>query len=593
MKQLAALSRTCYDSRLRREVDELFPFAILNNDIEQEKSTAELDGQFVHSQLLVDCLQTMKSTSKEIDEFVQFCRDHNDCKDNETYLKLLEEFRKEYSSDKSLWWYTRDSFVYRMLNKALREQNIDVLFAFRFLIRDLAQQLRANQLLASGSVYRGQSLSKYELNRLKESSGKLISINSFLSTTLYREVATIFLRREPDLEQVLFKIDFDPMIDGVKPFADITLISDFPQEGEMLFMLGSIFRIDGVHEGEDGIWTIQLNLCGDNDQDLKPIFQYLRQESNRCELDLLAFGNVLHDMCEFEQAKIYYNRCLKLLPSNDHVWKAYCYYLQALIATENGENECALHLFKESLFIRARILHPLDPSLGDTYSAIARVYYINCDFEKALEFYKNALFIFHQAFGEDGLASAMTNTNMGVTCKAQQKYSQARDYQEKALAIRQKHLPLGHFRFGTSYNNIGEVYQGLKQYETAMKYYDLAFEVYKKSLPLRHVDHAILLVNKALIYEKMVNLQEALSFHKKALGICCYIWRKENSQLQRIKCIIENTEYTKTMNLFESLETIWIELFRPFKCIASLDPRTLYRETHQLCTKNDNRHNSH
>jgi len=54
------------------------------SDIEQDKSTAELDGQFVHSQLLIDSLQNMKSTSEKIEEFVQFFRD---CKDNKTCLQ--------------------------------------------------------------------------------------------------------------------------------------------------------------------------------------------------------------------------------------------------------------------------------------------------------------------------------------------------------------------------------------------------------------------------------------------------------------------------------------------------------------------------
>ena len=555
----------------------------MDNHSEQDKSTVDLDGEFVHSQLLIDCLQTMNSTSKEVEEFVQFCQNHKDCKDTQDYLKILEEFQNEYSSDKSLWWYTRESFVYRMLNKALRAQNIDVLFTFRFFICDLAQQLKANQWSPTGSVYRGQSVSKDELRRMKQSVGKLISINSFLSTTIYRDVAVSFINNRPHFEKVLFQIDFHSIMDAIKPFANITLISEFPQEGEILFMLGSIFQIHSVDCDENGIWTVQLNLCNDNDPVLKSIFYYLRQESQRCEIDLLAFGNVLNDMGEYEQAKNYYERCLNLLPPDDCMWRPYCYYLLGLIDTVNGENEHALHLFEKSLDIRTQTLHPSDPSLADTYIAIARVYYINCNFDQALELYNRALTIFHRTFGEDDLTSAMTYTNMGVVCKAQQKYVEALNYHRKALAIREKHLPPDHFRFGTSYNNMGEVYQGLEQYDTAMKYYESASEVYKKSLPSKHVDTAILLVNKGLLYETINDLQKALSFHRKAFRICRYRWSPKNPDLMQIKHILENAEHTIDMNLSESLGTIWIKLFRPFKCIASLDPRTEYRKVHKLC----------
>ena len=554
----------------------------MNDDLEQDKSTAELDGQFVHAQLLIDCLQKMKSGPKEIKEFVQFCQDQKDCKDNKKHLELLEEFQNEYSSEKSVWWYTRDSLVYRMLNKALRVQNIDILFHLRFFIRDLAEQLKVNQLPCSGAVYRGQSLSKDELKRLKQSVGKLISVNSFLSTTLYPDIAKMYAGGTSDLETVMFKINFNPMIDEIKPFADITLISQFPQEGEILFMLGSIFQIDSVSRSKDDIWIIQFTLCNYHDEGLKSIVHYLRKESNRCELDLLAFGNVLHDMGKFEQASSYYNRCLKLLRPDDHTWTAYCYYLLGLVATVNGEDKCALDLFDKSLSIRKQALQSSDPSLADTFTAIARVHYTNCNFGRALKFYKDALAIFQEAFGADDLTSAMTYTNMGVVCKAQQKYSEALDYHLKAFEIRKRHLPSNHFRFGTSYNNMGEVYQGLGQYDIALRYYELADEVYKKSLPSQHVDVAILLLNKGSIYEKKTDLLEALSLYKKACRICRSIWSVKNPQLVQIEQVIENGEKINEVSLCDSSGTIWIRLFRPFKCIASLDPRTSYRESHQL-----------
>ncbi|UJR11993.1 hypothetical protein I4U23_016171 [Adineta vaga] len=582
IRQLIASDRRHNDRRERRrtgeEADEQFTFSIFNNELDEDKSTAELDGQFVHSQLLIDCLQRMKSTSKEIEQFASFCRKHKECEKDTRYLKILDEFVSDYSMENSLWWYTRDSFVYRMLNKALRVQHIDMLFLFRFFIRDLAQQLKENQWLLPGSVYRGQSLSKLELQKLQQSVGKLISINSFLSTTLYREVASIYLGDIPDFEKVLFKIDFNPFVDGIKPFADITFYSEFPQEGEILFMLGSVFLIEDVYCDETNTWIVQLNLCSDHDQVLKSIFQFLRKEASRCDFDLLAFGNVLHDMGQFEQANSYYNRCLQLLPSNDQTWKPYCYYLLGLIATENGRNEGALHLFDKSLSIRTKTLKPSDPSIADTINAIARVYFINGKLEQAFELYKKALDIFHKAFGEDDLTSAMTYTNMGVVCRAQEKYSEALDYHLKALDIRKRHLPSDHFRFGTSYNNIGEVYHGLGQYDIALTHYESACNVYKTSLPSRHVAIAILLINKSRIYEQQNDFQEILSCYKKAFTICRCIWPEKNHYLTEIKSIIDKAENTQEMQLLKSSGTLWFKLLLPFKCIASLDPRSAYRE---------------
>jgi hypothetical protein len=70
-----------------------------------------------------------------------------------------------------------------MLNKALRKQNIDILFLFRFFIRDIHRKLKQNQYQYSIRFYRGQMLSNDELNNLRKSIGEFISINSFFSTT--------------------------------------------------------------------------------------------------------------------------------------------------------------------------------------------------------------------------------------------------------------------------------------------------------------------------------------------------------------------------------------------------------------------------
>lgn len=54
-----------------------------------------------------------------------------------TELKNIETFRSSYTFDIAIEWYTVDSFVHKLVNKALRTENIDLLYAFRFFIGDL------------------------------------------------------------------------------------------------------------------------------------------------------------------------------------------------------------------------------------------------------------------------------------------------------------------------------------------------------------------------------------------------------------------------------------------------------------------------
>jgi hypothetical protein len=153
----------------------------------EDRTATELNGHFLHSQLLIDCLIRMETSLNEELELIIFCKQHY--KNNAGELGIIEEFERDYSSNRSVWWYTRESFVYRLLNKALRVQDIDLLYLFLFFIRDLGQELENNKCSLRISTYRGQKMSKGEIEILYNSRGEFISINSFLSTSLNRKQA--------------------------------------------------------------------------------------------------------------------------------------------------------------------------------------------------------------------------------------------------------------------------------------------------------------------------------------------------------------------------------------------------------------------
>ncbi|CAF1200358.1 unnamed protein product [Didymodactylos carnosus] len=212
----------------------------------------------------------MKSSKIDKDELILMCQ--KEYKDNKAELKILREVEKDYVADQSLWWYTQESFLYRLMNKALRVQNIDLLFLFRFFMRDIRKQLEQHRCSSSVRLYHDQLISNEELQTPKDSIGQLISVNSFLSTSISRQLALSFLELSTisdDLQRVLFEIDADPRLSGIKQFANITSFSYFPGEDEVLMMSGSIFRLVNIHRDDGRVWIIQMTLCDDNDHDLK------------------------------------------------------------------------------------------------------------------------------------------------------------------------------------------------------------------------------------------------------------------------------------------------------------------------------------
>jgi hypothetical protein len=146
------------------------------------------------------------------------------------------------------------------LNKAIRTENWDMLFAVRFFIADIHRQLvRLHQAycsmlrsshISSLTVYRGQRMTSEELELLKASSvgsDGIVRINSFLSTTLDRNVALMYAgdgsEREVMGESVLFEIKIDLQSSTNHPFADIREFSHFKDEQEILFSLVPMFTI--------------------------------------------------------------------------------------------------------------------------------------------------------------------------------------------------------------------------------------------------------------------------------------------------------------------------------------------------------------
>ncbi|CAF3550380.1 unnamed protein product [Rotaria sp. Silwood1] len=501
------------DRERRKKGDEPILFTI------QGQSTNELNGQFVHSQIFIDVLLRIKSTPADKEEFISRC--NTIYKGNDSELKIVKEFSRKYTPDKALWWYTRESFLYRMLNKALRVQNTDLLFLFRFFIVDLQQQLNNNRCSSPVTLYRGQMMSKDELKILRNSKDKFISINSFFSTSTERFVALRFLDSSADeLKQVLFEIHANPSV-TTKPFADITKLSYFTNEKEILVMLGSIFRIDDVRADDNDVNIIQMTLCSDDDHDLKAIFEHMKNEHGGGEKNLLSFGNVLADMGKFDEAEKYCFRLLDQLPP-DEPDIARCYHGLGNVTDEKGDYDSSLEWHEKSLKMRIKALKPDHPHLAPSYISIGCDHFNKSDYPKALESYNTALEIIKKAFGESHPDIAMCLNNIGCVYERQKNYSKALECHQQALDIRLDYLPKDHPEVAQSHHNMGNIYRCQGEYDLALQHYNESLEIKTKSLPPEHRDIALTLENIGNIYKDKKEYHRALEYYKKAEHIYCH-----------------------------------------------------------------------
>jgi len=492
-------------------------FYSASDDADQDQSTTELNGHFVQFLLLIDVLLRMKSVESDKKQLISLFQEMYE---DEEDINTIDEFENDYSPEDALLWYSRNTFLYGMLNKALRTQDIDKLFLFRFFIRDIYEQLKENQCSSAVRVYRGQRLSKGEVNNLQKSIDDFISINSFFSTSTDRDKALKFIP-EPDipdgLERVLFVIDAHPCVVTTKPFADISSYSAFREEFEILFMIGSIFRIEDVRQDDDEIWIIQMRLCSDDHHHLKELFVHMKKtyaDSNK-EITLLSFGRVLHQMGKFDLAEKIYERLLKELPSNDPSCSD-LYYSLGVVTMNKGDYNTCVQWFEKTLKIKFQT----DPSdyiyIGGIYNAIGEAYRNREDYKQALESFNRAVKLFEKAHAENHLDMAYFYNNIGLVYQEKEEYSEALNYYEKSLAIKGKHLPPTHPSISTAHNNIGLIHYSLRYYDDALDHYKQSLDIQLKSLPSQHPDIAMSYENMGRVYEEMGDWKQALTCFKNA-----------------------------------------------------------------------------
>ncbi|CAF4702692.1 unnamed protein product, partial [Rotaria socialis] len=301
------------DHRIQKIVEEPLSINIFTTG---GSSTTGVNGQFVFSQILIDCLLRLKTTKVDKKELIDHCKQQY--QGNSDELSNLREFAEDYSPEKALRWYTRESFFYKTLNAALRNQNIHIIFLFREFISDIHRQLKANQADVTLRVYRSQMISSNELETLRQSCDQFISINSFFSTSIDKKQALSFLNScdvGDNIEQVLFEIDANPALVTSKPFADVSSYSEFADESEVLFMLGSIFRLQNVKRSSDSrVWIVRMTLCSDDEHDLKKVLIYMKQQLGSGETDLETFGKLLWEMGKLDLAEKYFIRFLEQIP---------------------------------------------------------------------------------------------------------------------------------------------------------------------------------------------------------------------------------------------------------------------------------------
>ncbi|CAF1440001.1 unnamed protein product [Adineta steineri] len=495
------------------------------NEMASADNLNQLEPTFMYTQLFKEILLDMEYGDNAIKDLVILCRELYP--DNKGELKIINEFERDYDPEKAIWWYTRECFTYKMLNRALRIMDADIIITMGFFLRDVhqqIQQLHQQQVSTydgkSFKVYRGQGLMKSDFEKLQKAEGGLMSFNNFLSTSINEKVSISFAQdasTKPDMVGIFFIMSIDPCLKAA-PFASIQEVSYFKGEEEILFSMHTVFRVNTIKQigNKNQVYQVELELTSDDDQQLRLLTDRIRKETGGSGWQRI--GILLIKTGQFNKAEELYNVLLEQTSNESE--KAIYYNQLGYIKNDQGDYEKAIWYHKQGLEIRKQTLPSYHRDLATSYSNIGSVYHKMGEYLEAISFYEKDLEICQKTLPADHPDLAASYSNIGSAYHSMGDYSKALPFYEKSLEIQQKTLPSNHPDLATSYNNIGSVYDSMKKYSKALSFYEKGREIRERTLPSDHPDLASSYNNIGSVYSSMEDYSKALSFYEKTVEIC-------------------------------------------------------------------------
>ena len=306
-------------------------------------------------------------------------------KNNKNELSKIADFDENCSKEDILTWYTKDSFLYRLLNKAFRTRNVDSICRFQYFLihlhekfRELSKQPREEYPL---TVYRGQIINHNDLNRLKSNVGRFISMNTIISTSRREDVARSFMLDAAN--SVLFKIKIQDTANcKFRPFIDISKFSSIPDEEEILFFVGAIFSIDSVRqESNSSTWMVELTLNSLISDHIEAFISDFQKHID----DIKSKHYLFMRTDDFRMIKQYYDMLTKEEFSLNNSPISMIYIYIAFVFSNLGCYEKAIELYKRYLLMSNTSIN--SPQSKVIHIIIGYLYYHLSEYDHAFIYY--------------------------------------------------------------------------------------------------------------------------------------------------------------------------------------------------------------
>lgn len=501
------------------EQDSLGMSIIPSNYLQQ--NIKQMNSLFLYWFLVKQTIIDMKYDAEAYKTLAEFCRSHY--ADNSKELKIIDEFENSYQDHTPIWWYTRQCFLFFMLNRALQTQDIEVIIKMGPFIQDLHRQIEEIQPIDASltTLYRSQCTTIEDFEKMKTTQGSLLSFHNFMLADSNYKTALDDVRRARDNVNaipLLFRIELESTQNSTC-FTSIknSSYSD-KHENYFLFSMHSIFRIVEIKQIEDQIWQITLKIINQDDKQLTHIKELI-QENTRDVKEWYKLAKLMTMLREFDHAKEIYHVLTNLVPEKEPLKVCHIYNELGLISDELGDFRLALTFYQKALELQQKTCRVNHHLLSVAYNNIGEVQRQLGDYFKALSYHQKTLSIKQKILSPQDLSLATTYNNLGLANQSLGEYSTALEFYEKSLEIKRKTLPVNHIDFVITYNNMGELQREMGKFSSALKYLDKVLQIRLKNCPPDDPSLAITYNNIGLIHREMGDFSQSITYLKKSLEI--------------------------------------------------------------------------
>ncbi|UJR38789.1 hypothetical protein I4U23_031454 [Adineta vaga] len=452
-------------------------------------------GPFLWCHVFKIMIMAMPKTLDALQEMIDECRSYYEGNPNE--LNNIDKFERTYQSKDAINWYTRPTFLYRLVNRALRTEDITAMYIFRYFIADLCRSLETVPICSTmiTKVYRGSIIARDEIEKYRV--GNLVSTTGFLSCSCQLSVAQIFIswdaltnttpsRSRTDSEQyVLFEFELDSTIGSETVLADISDYSAMPDENEVLFTLGTTFEIVTINYHEEQyLWLIHMRPSAEIRQMSQLYEKYIRERMAETKVSIL-YGILLADISDYTRSKIYFEHLLERM-SSDHEDRANILYCLARAYRFFGQYGKALEFFQQAEILQRKQFSSSAFDLARTLAGIGSTYCEMHNHQQELIYYKLALKIYRNILSENHIELARSYNRLGYAYHNLCKYKKGITYCQKSVVIYNKTVPEYYPDKSQPLHNIGLMHNALGHREQALEYFEKALKLRETSLPADH-----------------------------------------------------------------------------------------------------------